>query len=56
VVAAAADIKLGTVLDRSNLTTIDIAGTVPKGAILETQERHWTRRDLRHLPGRTDSR
>ncbi len=35
VVAAAADIKLGTVLTAANLTTIDIDGTPPKGAILE---------------------
>ena len=34
VVAAAADIKLGTVLAAKDLTTIEIAGTVPKGAIL----------------------
>jgi pilus assembly protein CpaB len=37
VVAAAADIKLGTVLDKSNLTTIQIAGSVPKGAILKPE-------------------
>jgi pilus assembly protein CpaB len=37
VVAAAADIKLGTVLTTSNLTTVDIAGTVPKGAILKQE-------------------
>jgi pilus assembly protein CpaB len=35
VVAAAADIKLGTVLTATNLTTVDIAGSAPKGAILE---------------------
>jgi pilus assembly protein CpaB len=35
VVAAAADIKLGTVLTAANLTTADIAGTPPKGAILD---------------------
>ncbi len=34
VIAAATDIKLGTVLRDSDLTTIEIAGTVPKGAIL----------------------
>ena len=34
VVAAAADIKLGTVLAASNLTTIDV-GSMPKGAILD---------------------
>jgi pilus assembly protein CpaB len=37
VVAAAADIKLGTVLTAANLTTIDISGTVPKGAILKPE-------------------
>jgi pilus assembly protein CpaB len=37
VVAAAADIKLGTVLTAANLTTIDIAGTVPKGAVLKPE-------------------
>jgi pilus assembly protein CpaB len=35
VVAAAADIKLGTVLAASDLTTVDIDGTPPKGAILD---------------------
>jgi len=35
VVAAAADIKLGTVLTAANLSTIDISGTPPKGVILE---------------------
>jgi pilus assembly protein CpaB len=34
VVAAAADIKLGTVLTAANLTTIDV-GSVPKGAIVD---------------------
>jgi pilus assembly protein CpaB len=38
VVAAATDIKLGTVLTSSDLTTTDIAGTVPKGAILKPDE------------------
>jgi pilus assembly protein CpaB len=38
VVAAAADIKLGTVLTSSDLTTTEIAGTVPKGAILKPDE------------------
>jgi pilus assembly protein CpaB len=37
VVAAAADIKLGTVLTAANLTTVDIAGSVPKGAILKPE-------------------
>ncbi len=34
VIAAATDIKLGTVLTASDLTTIDIAGSLPKGALL----------------------
>jgi pilus assembly protein CpaB len=37
VVAAAGDIKLGTVLAASNLTTVDIAGSAPKGAILKPE-------------------
>lgn len=37
VVAAAADIKLGTVLTAANLTTVDIAGEAPKGAILKPE-------------------
>ena len=37
VVAAAADIKLGTVLTAANLTTVDIAGTLPKGALLKPE-------------------
>ncbi|MGO9336876.1 MAG: Flp pilus assembly protein CpaB [Terracidiphilus sp.] len=37
VVAAAADIPLGTVLTAANLTTVDIAGSVPKGAILKPE-------------------
>ena len=35
VIAASADIKLGMVLTADNLTTIEIAGTPPQGAILE---------------------
>ena len=35
VVAAATDIKLGVVLNSADLTTIEIAGALPKGAILE---------------------
>jgi pilus assembly protein CpaB len=38
VVAAAGDIKLGTVLSASNLTTMEIAGTVPKGALLKPED------------------
>jgi pilus assembly protein CpaB len=37
VVAAAADIPLGTVLTAANLTTVDIAGTMPKGALLKPE-------------------
>jgi len=35
VVAAAGDIKIGTLLAPANLTTIEIAGTPPKGAIVD---------------------
>jgi pilus assembly protein CpaB len=38
VVAAASDVKLGTVLRDADLTTIEIAGTLPKGAILKREE------------------
>lgn len=38
VVAAATDIKLGTVLTPSDLTTTQIAGATPKGAILKVDE------------------
>jgi pilus assembly protein CpaB len=37
VVAAAADIKIGTVLSAPDLTTIQIMGTVPKSAILDAK-------------------
>jgi pilus assembly protein CpaB len=37
VVAAAADIKLGSVLSASNLTSIEIVGTLPKGALLKSE-------------------
>jgi pilus assembly protein CpaB len=37
VVAAAADIKIGTVLTQADLTTDDIQGPVPKGAILKPE-------------------
>jgi len=37
VIAAAGDIKLGTVLTASNLTTMEIAGAPPKGAILKPE-------------------
>ena len=38
IVAAATDIKLGTVLRDADLTTIEIVGTLPKGAILKAQD------------------
>ena len=38
VVAAAADIKLGSILHENDLTTIEIAGTLPQGAILKPQD------------------
>jgi pilus assembly protein CpaB len=34
VIAAKADIKLGAIISEDNLTTLEIAGTIPKGAIL----------------------
>lgn len=37
VVAAAGNIKLGTILKASDLTTIDIAGTLPQGSILKPE-------------------
>jgi pilus assembly protein CpaB len=38
VVAAAADIKIGTVLKDSDLTTVEIAGTLPQGIILDPKD------------------
>ena len=38
VVAAATDIKLGTVLSATDLTTADIQGTVPKGVFLKPEQ------------------
>jgi pilus assembly protein CpaB len=38
VVSAAADIKLGTILTAANLSTAEIAGTLPKGAILKPED------------------
>jgi pilus assembly protein CpaB len=35
VVAASSDIKLGSILSATDLTTVEIAGSLPKGAILE---------------------
>jgi pilus assembly protein CpaB len=37
VIAAATDIKLGTVLRDADLTTVEITGTLPKGAILKKE-------------------
>jgi pilus assembly protein CpaB len=36
-VSATADIKLGTILTAANLSTTEIAGTLPKGAILKAE-------------------
>jgi pilus assembly protein CpaB len=38
VVAAAADIKLGTILTKGNLTTVDIAGPLPKGFLTKPED------------------
>jgi pilus assembly protein CpaB len=38
VIAAATDIKLGSVLRDADLTTIEISGTLPKGAILRKED------------------
>jgi pilus assembly protein CpaB len=38
VIAAATDIKLGSVLRDADLTTIEIVGTLPKGAILRRED------------------
>lgn len=35
IVAAAGDIKLGSILTAANLTTVEVAGPLPKGAILK---------------------
>src|SRR5579871_5997043 len=37
VISAATDLKLGTILTASNLTTTEIAGALPKGAILKPE-------------------
>ena len=37
VVSAATDLKLGTILTAANLSTAEIAGTLPKGAILKPE-------------------
>jgi Flp pilus assembly protein CpaB len=38
VVAAATDIKVGTVITAQNLTTVEVKGTAPKGAILKPSD------------------
>ncbi len=38
VIAAAADIKLGTILTAANLTTVEIAGPMPIGVILKREQ------------------
>jgi pilus assembly protein CpaB len=38
VIAAANDIKLGTILDKSSLTTIEIAGAPPKGMFVKPED------------------
>jgi pilus assembly protein CpaB len=37
IIAAASDLKLGTVLTAANLTTTEVAGALPKGAILKPE-------------------
>ncbi len=37
-IAAAQDIKLGTVLTKANLTTVEVAGTPPKGSFTKPEE------------------
>lgn len=38
IVAAATDIKLGTVLSQANLTTMEIKGPAPKGAVMKASD------------------
>lgn len=38
VVAAAANIKLGSILHQNDLTTVEMAGTLPQGAILKPED------------------
>jgi len=38
VVAAASDLKLGTLLTKGDLTTIQIAGSIPKGVLLKPED------------------
>jgi len=37
VIAAAEDIKLGSIINTANLTTVEIAGPLPKGALLKPE-------------------
>ena len=55
VVAAATDIKLGAVLNSADLTTVEIAGVLPKGAILESG-RIEPERGQEARPGQQDER
>jgi len=38
IVAASGDIKLGTILTNANLTTVEVAGALPKGALLKAED------------------
>lgn len=38
VIAASQDLKIGTILTQANLTTVQMAGTLPKGAIVDQQK------------------
>ncbi|HET8637154.1 MAG TPA: SAF domain-containing protein, partial [Acidobacteriaceae bacterium] len=38
VVAAAADLKIGTILKSSDLTTVQLQGTLPQGVILKPED------------------
>jgi len=38
IIAANADVKLGTILTAANLTTVEIAGSVPKGSLLKPED------------------
>lgn len=38
VVAASQDLKLGTVIQKNDLTTVELAGAVPKGAMLKPED------------------
>lgn len=38
VIAASQDLKIGTILTAANLTTVQMAGTLPKGALMDPQK------------------